>query len=1127
MSGIRPGQWRLERVEVLNWGTFQGHHTVDIARRGFLLTGHSGSGKSSLVDAVSAVLTPRGKLRFNAAAQDLSARGEDRSLATYVRGAWRRSADEETGEVASDYLRKDATFSGVLLRYGAGQGTKPVLLVKLYHLKRGSTTSADVSELSIMLQQEVSLPEFVTCMSRGIDTRRVKATWPDAYVTDQHSKFAAKFSRALGIRGDNALVLLHKTQSAKSLGTLDDLFRTFMLDRPKTFDLAQTAVEQFGELSEAHRSVVETRQQVEALGELRAPSAAFDENKNRAIAAERLSDALNAFADAWKLELARKAHAEAEAAVERAEHEVSCAAGMAEERASEHVLALRNIDHRGGDALGRQKESLANAQERERNVREARSVIDAQLTAVGIECPTTFDEYAELRSAAAREKSESEAGMEQETTNYFELHNAYATAKRRQDEIDTELKSLRTRKSNIEDRLVRARQLVAEASGLPANVFPFAAELLQVRAEHSEWTGAIERVLRPLATVMLVPEVHIGRVRGAVDRQHLGTRLVFESVPSRPEAPRSPKSKHSLVHRIEIKPVPMEQWLRSTLSRQYDYECVDTPADLAGPDLAVTRSGQVKRSRTRHEKDDRSAVDDRSRWILGFDNHDKVEHLLGLRAAAAKAAAIAKQSVKAAQTEREAKIQRVTALEALASIEWRSIDVTAASHITNERKSRLDEMLSSNEDLKAAEASAQEAHARLEAAKTAEDEARQELTEHRSRRTRIAGVISALEASMNPERPVPGELAAELERRFLAQRRSITFDSITDVALVVARALSIEKDVARTAAEDARRLFEGLAHTICLRWRALTSELRPDVEDRTGFLAVLGRLEADRLPEFQNRFFDLLETQSQQNVAQLAAEIRGAVREVHDRIDPVNRSLRRSAFDADRFLKIRVRENRGDVGKKFLADLQTVSAGSWALEDRSDAEQRFTVMQGLMARLASSETGDINWRNLVLDTRLHVRFTGVEIDAQGRELAVHDTGAGLSGGQRQKLVTFCLAAALRYQLAGDDEDVPTYGTVIMDEAFDKADSNFTRMAMDVFHEFGFHMVLATPLKLLQTLEDYIGGIAAVRCNDSRDSRIGLVTIEELAGAGEAEDGSSTDGVGNTVATPLTDAGQLF
>ncbi|HCJ55803.1 ATP-binding protein, partial [Glutamicibacter sp.] len=65
-----PGQWRLEHIELANWGTFSGLHSVHVPRKGFLLTGESGSGKSSLVDAISAVLTPRGKTRFNAAAAD-------------------------------------------------------------------------------------------------------------------------------------------------------------------------------------------------------------------------------------------------------------------------------------------------------------------------------------------------------------------------------------------------------------------------------------------------------------------------------------------------------------------------------------------------------------------------------------------------------------------------------------------------------------------------------------------------------------------------------------------------------------------------------------------------------------------------------------------------------------------------------------------------------------------------------------------------------------------------------------------------------------------------------------------------------------------------------------------------
>ncbi|MDR1392885.1 MAG: hypothetical protein LBJ62_02795 [Bifidobacteriaceae bacterium] len=68
------GQWRLAHIEVANWGTFGGLNSVPIAREGFLLTGASGSGKSSLLDAVAAVLVPRGRVRFNAAAAESGGR---------------------------------------------------------------------------------------------------------------------------------------------------------------------------------------------------------------------------------------------------------------------------------------------------------------------------------------------------------------------------------------------------------------------------------------------------------------------------------------------------------------------------------------------------------------------------------------------------------------------------------------------------------------------------------------------------------------------------------------------------------------------------------------------------------------------------------------------------------------------------------------------------------------------------------------------------------------------------------------------------------------------------------------------------------------------------------------------
>ena len=77
----QSGQWRLDQIQLVNWGTFHGLHTMEVSRRGFLLTGHSGSGKSSIVDAITAVLTPTQQASFNAAAADGSSRGRRRRAA--------------------------------------------------------------------------------------------------------------------------------------------------------------------------------------------------------------------------------------------------------------------------------------------------------------------------------------------------------------------------------------------------------------------------------------------------------------------------------------------------------------------------------------------------------------------------------------------------------------------------------------------------------------------------------------------------------------------------------------------------------------------------------------------------------------------------------------------------------------------------------------------------------------------------------------------------------------------------------------------------------------------------------------------------------------------------------------
>src|SRR5699024_3939553 len=64
---------------------------------------------------------------------------------------------------------------------------------------------------------------------------------------------------------EEAQLLLHRTQSAKSLSSLDQLFRDYMLEPPTTFDMADEAVQQFDDLRQAYRRVIDVRSQITVL----------------------------------------------------------------------------------------------------------------------------------------------------------------------------------------------------------------------------------------------------------------------------------------------------------------------------------------------------------------------------------------------------------------------------------------------------------------------------------------------------------------------------------------------------------------------------------------------------------------------------------------------------------------------------------------------------------------------------------------------------------------------------------------------------------------------------------------------------------------------------------------------
>ncbi|MDO4937224.1 MAG: SbcC/MukB-like Walker B domain-containing protein, partial [Sutterellaceae bacterium] len=275
------------------------------------------------------------------------------------------------------------------------------------------------------------------------------------------------------------------------------------------------------------------------------------------------------------------------------------------------------------------------------------------------------------------------------------------------------------------------------------------------------------------------------------------------------------------------------------------------------------------------------------------------------------------------------------------------------------------------------------------------------------------------------------------------------------------------------------------------KWKTAAAELDATLDSAPEFFAKLDKIEKDGLPRHEKRFRELLETQSLEHFADLNHEMRQARQEILERMAEVNLSLEKAAFSrlaqGDSHLRIEVKDLKLIEVDDFRAKLSELIQGAWDEQSIAEAERRFAMIESLAADLDPANKEKERWRKLVLDVRSHVSFTANELDTEGNVLETYFSGSGKSGGQRQKLTTTCLAAALCYQLSSGESGKPIFAPVILDEAFDKADSEFTDISMNIFRNFDFQMIVATPEKSVVTLEPYIGGAFYVVMEDRKHS----------------------------------------
>lgn len=1116
-------QFRLVRFQVANWGTFSGIHDIPISEKGHLFVGGSGSGKSTLLDAMSVLLVPRRYLNFNAAAREGEKSRGDRNFVTYIRGAWSNRIDEH-GCAETEYLRKDSTWSAVALTYKSNLKREATFLF-IGYIKGNSCDNQSVKQAFFFIPSNFAIDELKDFAKTQFNLAWIKKTAVESEYFDTFASYSDHLMKYFGISDNTVLRLLHKAQSAKNMGDINDFLRNYMLEQPRTFEIADSLADEFSQLNSAWLTVRKARDQIFVLSPARD---ALEESHNAALKAEHFKD-LSSYVHYWRALVERDGYRQKMPAVEeklRLSNGHLVDLNNDAERVAHTIedLKIQSLE-KGGARIERLENDLANAKVLELRVAKDAERAKDNLNALQLSMPSSGREFEQVM-LDVRNKQESAS---QELTSIKEQRDE-TVGKRQQAEHEFsnlvhEIEIMQKHRSNIPADLLELREEFCRELGLSELDLPFVGELIQVKEEQKNWQGALERVVHQFALSILVSDDGYAAFSKMVNDRHLGVRLVYHRVPSLPVNVMASPDEHNLPAKFEVKASPFTSWIKSELLKRFNYACVEDPKDLEHYEKAVTLLGQVKHNRTRHEKDDRHRVDDPTYWVTGFSIHDKLK----LFKSRAQKTALLIEKLKKALNEFEMREDNLRVIQnaalRLSEIEWKDIDHARILLSIKELEQQLQiakkgntELAKINEELK----KQQDKYAEFEKQIT---EITKEIgyleREFKNLQDKLEVVEKLLQTGqINEDFNIELEkLSRSLVKRMTLSRAGTDIEeNIGALCNELVKYLSEKIVTFNKRAEDQCSKMVQYFADFMRQWPEESSELTADRESADEFMHKLAQLENDGLPKYEKRFRELLENTTSQNLIDLYRCIDDERRLIKERLNEVNISLSQVPFnrsdDQQTHLQICVSYRRLEDVKEFERLYRKVMNDVTATKMQEDeAEKRFAELKTLVNKLSGGTTeaetapttADLKWRENVLDVRLHVEFRGEESDENGNVIEVYDSGTGKSGGQRQKLTTTCLAAALRYQLGGSADTKPKYAPVVLDEAFDKADNDFTDISLQVFEQFGFQLIIATPLKGVHTIEPYIGKADVVDCRNRNDSYLMEIDLKQLLAQEEAMD----------------------
>lgn len=1114
MEDVGPG-YRMRRLEVYNWGTFDGAvWPFELGGNTSLLTGEIGSGKSTLVDAILTLLIPQPKINYNKAADSGS---RERSLMSYVRGYYAKRSNA-SGEEEPVALRDKNKYSVILAVFSDVEKDSYVTLAQVFFFQPGSERPARffvVAERSLSIKKDFG--GFGNNIS-DLKKRLKKSLYVEVF--NDYTSYAVKFKSLFGIVSDDALDLFQQTVSMKKVNGITDFVRKNMLgdvDRAEMEENIQRLLTRFHDLKSIHDAIVRDREKMDLLRPIVKASDTYDACLLKESELSLMEEGVQPYLAREEIKLLTEALTESN----RQQEEMRARRTSFE---AELTHALEDIDAKkkemwqnGGNRLHDAEKELKNCEKDLAQVMKQAENYRDYADVLGISVPVVLEDFLTRRKELEDLLGELKAEYDALDAKKFEADSKEQEITFQISADKTELESLLKRDSNIPAPFIAIRKDLCCDLKVAERDMPFAGEIMEVKPEEQKWEGALERLLGEFGVSLLVPESLYGKVIDWMEKHFLGRRMVYYRVDEyTPPVSMTDLPETSAARKLHIKrDSPYAGWLASELVHRFDHVCAETTAEFKKARFALSLEGQIKTQGRRHQKDDRHALHDRRYYVLGFSNKEKIaligkelESLEGERAAQ-------REIVQQIVAERESVIRKRNAAENLLVVDnFKDIDcqyfadrVDKQKAIIQSLKGQSNILARLDREVKALEKEKKEIEEAIRRADGELGSLARQITEYEDKKAADERILCSAPELIRRE----GFELLDKHREDCIKKRFFTLKSMTDKQGMYNKWIREEKEKWGAKKEQSgSAMSSGMSKY--LQYLSLHNESDPNLTNelnranRSEYKELYRRIGEDDLPKLLPKFKKRLRENTIQDMAIFQSKLLSNRDVIRERIEEINRSLYDIDYNVGHYIEIECIESLNSEIKHFRQQLKACTDSAITGSDDNYNEEKFLEIEKILSRFSKSRPGraeeDKKWTAMVTDVRNWYTFAvseriRMEDGRCGEEYEHYTDSSGKSGGQKEKLAYTILAASFVYSFGIiGSRALPTFRFTAIDEAFLKSSDESARFGLELFHKMGLQLLVVTPLAKIPTIEPYISHLGFVSQNEKRQSQIRNLSIGE-------------------------------